>query len=183
MNHPLIQMLRYEQNANRKMWIATSVAGIALLILSGIFNDPVNKIISFSFFYVITLIFTLLSYQETTSSPSMSMYHLIPVDRNIKFLSKIILTLIAFPGMLFLFKELFSFTRIFTWLSIMNDDRTSEVWAILASSQFSKLFFAGWFLSQSVCTLGITRFMEHPDIGKPFIIHYSIDNTRKKYFF
>jgi hypothetical protein len=153
MNYPFIQILRYEWNVNKKMWIITSVIGIALMFLSGIFNGPINKTISFSVFYMITLIFTLLSYQETTSSQSMSLYHLIPVDRNIKFLSKIILTLIAFPGILFVFRELFSFAGMFARFGNLNDGRSSEVWEILASIHFTNLLFAAWFLSQSVCTL------------------------------
>jgi len=153
MNHPFIQMLRFEYKANQKMWIITTTIGILLLALLDLLNNPITKPFSYSLFYLLTLIFTLLSYQESTNSQSMNMYHLIPVSQNIKYLSKIFITLIAFPVILFLFRELIITLGIGKDSASLPNGQLSEVFSILGSRQITNLLIASWFLSQSVSTL------------------------------
>lgn len=135
------------------MWIITTTIGILLLALLDLLNNPITKPFSYSLFYLLTLIFTLLSYQESTNCQSMNMYHLIPVNQNIKYLSKIFITLIAFPVLLLLLRELIITLGISKDSASTTGDQLSEVFSILASRQINNLLIVSWFLSQSVSTL------------------------------
>jgi len=101
MNHPFIKMLKYEWKANFMMWGFYLIIGIGLLSLLYYFKEashtPVLPAFVFPIFTLLTWIFTINSYQESTKNQSMQMYHLIPVSKNTKFFSKQFITLVAFP--------------------------------------------------------------------------------------
>lgn len=81
------------------MWLFNLIIGAALLTTLYFQVDsriPFPMFI-FPIFGFLICLFTLNSYQESTKSQSMQMYHLIPVSRNTKFFSKQFITLIAYP--------------------------------------------------------------------------------------
>lgn len=153
MNHPFIQMLKFEAKSNQKMWIITTAIGVALLALTNLTNSSLFKPLSLYLLYFITLIFTLLSYQESTNKQSMSMYHLIPVDQSVKFAVKIVISLIVFPLLFFVLYELFTF-----WGSLLHPiDRplggNAVIWDLLLSHNLLKVYIVSWLFSQSLSTL------------------------------
>lgn len=117
MNHPFIKMLRFEWKSNYMMWIFNLIIGVGLLTtlyFMGNRHNSIFPIFIFPIFLMITCVNTINSYQESTKSQSMQMYHLIPVSRNTKFFSKQLITLFAYPLILALLAELFiEIIRIF----------------------------------------------------------------------
>jgi len=51
MDHPFIQILRFEWKANKINWILISSIGILLILILCLLNSPVAKIFSISFLY------------------------------------------------------------------------------------------------------------------------------------
>jgi hypothetical protein len=107
MNNSFIKILRFELRLNYMMWIYNLVIATALLTMlyfsiQGIQQHPIVSGVLFPILILLTCIFTINSYQESTKSQTMQMYHLLPVSRNIKFFSKQFITLIAFPLSLFI---------------------------------------------------------------------------------
>lgn len=96
MNHPLMQILKFEYKTNRKMWIITSIVGLVFCILLYLMDTRFLPLF-FTPLLLLPMVFTILSYQESTTSQSMSMYNLIPVSSSIKFFAKILITQVAFP--------------------------------------------------------------------------------------
>lgn len=77
-------------------------------------HNSIYPIFIFPIFLMITCINTINSYQESTKNQSMQMYHLVPISRNTKFISKQFITLFAYPLALTLLTELFiGIIRIF----------------------------------------------------------------------
>lgn len=117
MNHPFIKMLRFEWKSNYMMWIFNLIIGVGLftaLYLNVKKHDSNFPIFIFPIFLLLTWVFTINSYQESTKSQSMQMYHLIPVSRNTKFFSKQLITLFAYPLVLIVLTALFiGIIRIF----------------------------------------------------------------------
>ncbi len=154
MNHPFIKMLKFEWKANRKMWIIITSIGMVLLTLLSLTRSSINTMLSYSLFYLLTMIFTLLGYQESTNNQSMTMYHLIPEERNIKFWSKIFITLIAFPSALYIFGSLVLSPLMSVFTRTSSPNQSSELFSVMAnSSQIIILLIAFWFFSQSASTL------------------------------
>ncbi len=92
------------------MWFYNLIIGVGL-ITSIYFlrasNGPFLQVLIFPIFFLLTWIFTINSYQESTKKQSMQMYHLIPVSKNIKFLSKQLITLLAFPLIIMVISAVF----------------------------------------------------------------------------
>lgn len=154
MNHPFIKMLKFEWRANRKMWFIITSIGMILLTLLSLTHSLINTMLFYSLFYLLTMTFTLLCYQESTNSQSMIMYHLIPVERNMKFWSKIFITLIAFPSVLYIFGNLVISPLISTFRGTSSPNQSSELFSVMAdSSQIIRLLVAFWFFSQAASTL------------------------------
>lgn len=100
MNHSFIKMLQYECKANYMMWLYNLIIGVGLLTtfyFSGTTHGSAYPIFIFPIFLLLTWVFTINSYQESTKSQSMQMYHLVPISRNTKFISKQCITLLAYP--------------------------------------------------------------------------------------
>ena len=153
MNHPFIQMLRFEFKLNRKMWIIMTTISIVLLAILNFLISQVFQPVIFSFLYLISLLFTLLSYQETTNQQSLNLYHLIPVNQNIKFLSKIFITLFAFPVLVLALSYLFTFFGKMANYGDISHSQTSLIWETLSSSKIINLMCVGWLFCQSGSTL------------------------------
>jgi hypothetical protein len=154
MNHPFIQMLRFELKLNRKMWIIITAISLVLLAILNLLNSPIFKPILFSFLFFVTLLFTLLSYQETTHRQSLNLYHLIPVNQNIKFLTKIFITLFAFPAFLLAFNYLLSFMGQVANRGYTSHSQSLELLAsISTSSQIVSIMCFVWLFFQSGSTL------------------------------
>ncbi|MGE5457781.1 MAG: hypothetical protein ACM3RX_05455 [Methanococcaceae archaeon] len=105
MNASFIKMLRFEYKSNFTLWaylliLAFSVLAIFFYAMSNSSFIFGIRSLYFILFFLITWLFTLYSYQESTSSQSMQMYHLISVSRNVKFFSKQFITLLVFPIMI-----------------------------------------------------------------------------------
>lgn len=91
------------------MWLYNLIIGTGLLITLYFSNNNQNSILPvflFPVFLFLTWIFTINSYQESVKSQSMQMYHLIPISGNTKFISKQLITLIAYPLILTLITAL-----------------------------------------------------------------------------
>ena len=110
MNHPFVEMLRYELKSNYMLWILNLIIGVGLITTYYFLGNNHNSIVpifTFPVFMFLTWIFTINSYNESIKSQSMQMYHLIPVSRNSKFISKQFITLLAYPLLLVLLTALF----------------------------------------------------------------------------
>lgn len=151
MNPSLIKMLRFEWKSNFTMWIFNlildfSVIGLFLYTMSNSSNPSGIRDVYFFIFILLTWLFTLYSYQESTNSQSMQMYHLISVSRNVKFLSKQLITLVAFPLILLV--------GTFILVSIINFfNLGKENVEILPRSEKSLLWIVIWILGHSISTL------------------------------
>lgn len=150
MNHPFIQMLRFEWKSNYMLWLFNLIISTTLLIILFSQMNQGGYIfwqIIFPIFTLLSSLFTLNSYQESIKSQSMQMYHLIPVSRTMKFLSKQFITLIAFPLVLF--------TLTYAFVILANAFLDRQI--IINSSalhQYSILFLLRiWILFHSICTL------------------------------
>ncbi len=100
MNHSFIKMLHYEYKANYMMWLYNLIICVGLITFIYFLDTSKGSFLqalAFPIFFLLTWVFTINSYQESTKKQSMQMYHLIPVSKNIKFLSKQLITLLAFP--------------------------------------------------------------------------------------
>jgi len=149
MNNPVVKMLKYELKSNSIIWIFNLVISATLLTFIYVQMNGHNLIISkvlFPIFALLSGIFTINAYQESTKSQSMQMYHLIPVSRNMKFLSKQLITFAAFPIILIIL------TFIFTLL--MNSfGQHSIVYSGPESDEHSFFFLLTvWVLFHSVAT-------------------------------
>jgi len=153
MNHPFIQMLKFEAKSNRKMWIITTAIGVALLALTNLANSSLFKPLSFYLLFFITLVITLLSYQESTNKQSMSMYHLIPVDKSVKFAVKIVISLIVFPLLFLMLYELFTFLGSLLHRFDRQSGNNTIIWDLLLSQNLLKVYLVFWLFSQSLSTL------------------------------
>lgn len=153
MNHPFIQMFKFEAKANKKMWIIVTAIGVALLALANLANSSLFKPLSLYLLVFITLIFTLLSYQESTNKQSMSMYHLIPVDQSVKFAVKIVITLIVFPLLFLALYELFTFLGSLLHPIDRQPGDNAVIWDLLLSQNLLKFYILFWLFSQSLSTL------------------------------
>ena len=149
MNHPILKMLRFELKSNYMLWIFNLV--ISATILTFIYvemNDHfliVSKVL-FPVFALLSGIFTINAYQESTKSQSMQMYHLIPISRNMKFLSKQLITFAAFPIILI------TLTFILTLL-LKTFGQHSIVYSGPESGEHSFFFLLKvWLLFHSVAT-------------------------------
>ena len=154
MNHPFIQMLSFELKLNRKMWITITTLSIFLLAILNYINSPILKPLIFSFLFFVTLLFTLLSYQETTNRQSLNLYHLIPVNQNIKFLSKIFITMVAFPALLLALNYLFTFLGQIASHKYTSHSLSLELLASISTrSQIVIIMCFVWLFFQSGSTL------------------------------
>jgi len=152
MNHPLMQILKFEYKTNRKMWIITSSVGLVICILLCLIDTRFLPLI-LAPSVLLPMVFTILSYQESTTTQSMSMYNLIPVSSSIKFSAKILITQVAFPVFLIIL------TIIASWLGAFD----KPIDAYGHSISFVLLYFKkrygllipiiAWFYIQSFSTL------------------------------
>jgi hypothetical protein len=131
MNQPFIKMLRYELKSNSMMWMFNLVIGVVLLTalyFMGNTHNSVYPIFIFPFFLFLTWVFTIYSYQESEKNQSMQMYHLVPVSRNTKFISKQFITLFAYPLALALLTTLFigMFSIFVTMPDIFSESRSTS---------------------------------------------------------
>lgn len=146
-------MIKFEAKANKAMWVIFSSIGVILIAFFNLWNITMFKPLIFSLIFLLTLIFTLLSYQESTNKQSMNMYHLIPINQNIKFWVKIVITLIAYPLLLLIANELFNFiSKLFP-----HDNRGNGIdnmlWNIFSSQYMMRIFVVIWFFLLSASTL------------------------------
>jgi len=149
MNHPLIKMLRFELKSNYMMWIFNLLVSLSLILMfvlwiSNSSNPKGIKDIYLILFALVTWLFTINSYQESTKSQTMQMYHLIPISRNVKFLSKQFITLFAFPVILI------SVTFIIVSIAHLFTEADVEIWP---SSQKAILWLIIWIIGHSISTL------------------------------
>jgi hypothetical protein len=92
-------------------WLFNLIIGVGLLTTLYFQVDThVFLMFMFPILGLLTWVFTINSYQESTKNQSMQMYHLIPVSRNSKFFSKQFFTLFAYPLVLIVT------TAIFIWV-------------------------------------------------------------------
>ena len=130
MNHPFVEMLRYELKSNYMLWILNLIIGVGLITTYYFLGNNHNSIVpifTFPVFMFLTWIFTINSYNESIKSQSMQMYHLIPVSRNSKFISKQFVTLIAFPLLLVLLTALFvGIMKVFVTTSTLIQESGSH---------------------------------------------------------
>jgi len=150
MNHPFIKMLRFELKSNYMMWVFNLLVSISLILMfvlwiSNNSNPQGIKDIYLILFVLVTWLFTLNSYQESTRSQTMQMYHLIPVSRNVKFWSKQFITFLVFP--IILISATFIFVSVVTFLKEM--DQPFEIWP---DSQKAILWLIIWILGHSIST-------------------------------
>ena len=110
MNQSFIKILRFELRSNYMMWLYNLIIGGGLLttmFFQGEQHIPDSLIFIFPIFGILTWVFTINCYQESTKNQSMLMYHLIPASRNTKFLSKQLFTLITYPLLLIVTTAIF----------------------------------------------------------------------------
>ncbi len=147
MNHPFIKMLKFEFKSNYVIWLLDLTISIGLLVTLFILVDDHFLIVSkvlFPVFAVLSSVFTINSYQESRKSQSMQMYHLIPVSRTMKFLSKQLITFVLFPLTLFVLTFVFiSIANAFTNQPVSYDSPNSvehsfffllQVWVLFHST-------------------------------------------------
>jgi len=152
MNHPLMQILKFEYKTNRKMWIITSIVGLVLCILLYLIDTRFLPLIVAPSL-MLPMVFTILSYQESTTAQSMSMYNLIPVSGSIKFFAKILITQVAFPVFLIIL------TIIASWLGAFDKPidafgkSMSFVLLYLKKTYGLLIPIIAWFYIQSFSTL------------------------------
>lgn len=150
MNHPFIKMLRFEWKSNYMMWIFNLLISLSLILMFVLTisnsSDPKGiKDIYLILFALVTWLFTLNSYQESTKSQTMQMYHLIPISRNVKFLSKQFITFFAFP--VTLISATFIFVSVVTFLK--ETDQPFEIWPSL---QKAINWLIIWIIGHSIST-------------------------------
>ena len=152
MNHPLMQILKFEYKTNRKMWIITSIVGLVLCILLYLIDTRFLPLIVAPSL-MLPMVFTILSYQESTTAQSMSMYNLIPVSGSIKFFAKILITQVAFPVFLIIL------ATIAYWLGVFDKPiNTSGISLSFSFLSIKKtlglsILIIAWFYIQSFSTL------------------------------
>lgn len=151
MNPTFIKMLRFEWKSNFTLWIfnliiAFSVLGMYLYTMSVSSNPSGLNDIYFLIFCFLTWLFTLYSYQESTSSQSMQMYHLISVSRNVKFLSKQFITMVGFPFVLL--------TGTFILIFIINIFHLGKgQLGLFPDSGKAMIWIGTWLFGHSISTL------------------------------
>lgn len=149
MNNAFIKIVRYELKSNYIIWIIDLLISTTLLTFIYVqMNDyfPIVSKVLFPVFAILSIIFTINAYQESTKSQSMQMYHLIPVSRNMKFLSKQLITFATFPIILI------TLTFIITLL-LNTFGQHSVVYTGLESSEHSFFFLLKvWLLFHSIAT-------------------------------
>lgn len=117
MNNAFYKILKLEFKLNYINWII--ILGIFFLILVWQMAYKDSSIIGGSIIPIMILfssLITLHSYSESITRQSMEMYHLLPVDRNPKFFSKQLITLVFFPIILlglYLIFALFIYPLVF----------------------------------------------------------------------
>lgn len=151
MNPSFIKMLRFEYKSNHTLWIysliiAFSILGIFFYTMSKSSNIFGFKDLYFILFSMITWLFTLHSYQESTTNQSMQMYHLISVSRHVKFFSKQFITLVAFPMILIVASCL-----IIAVINLFN--LAKEDVLVIFREVKVLLWILIWILGQSISTL------------------------------
>lgn len=151
MNPSFIKMLRFEYKSNFTLWIYSLI--IAFSILAIFFYTMSNSSNIFGFkdlylilFSMITWLFTLHSYQESTTNQSMQMYHLISVSRHVKFFSKQFITLVAFPMILIV-----ATCFIIAVINLFNLGK-EDMWVIFREGKIL-LWILIWILGHSISTL------------------------------
>jgi hypothetical protein len=109
-------------------------------------TKPVIAQVIIPLFILLTWIFTINSYQESTKNQSLQLFHLIPIAGNTKFFSKQLITLIAFPMALFILTAIFiGIIRLFVDDQEVFDTSNS----FYSQRKYSPIF---WFFGQSICT-------------------------------
>lgn len=170
MNQSLIKILRFELRSNYMMWIFNLIIGVGLLTtvyFQGKQHIPASLIFVFPIFGLLTWVFTINCYQESTKNQSMLMYHLIPASRNTKFFSKQLFTLIAYPLMLI------ATTAIF--IGIIKFFINAPELLHKSESNFppSHYLFAMWFFGQSVSTFFAIIFKKNK-ILYAILVHFGM---------
>lgn len=107
MNSSFYKILKFELKLNFKIWLLLLASSFALLtfFFFMVHADHNSFVIGGSFiptFILISCLFTLLSYPESTTKQTMAMYHLLPASGNTKFFSKQLITFWVFPILLLL---------------------------------------------------------------------------------
>ncbi len=121
MSNNFVKLLKFEYKLNFIHWAISLSTFIILIAWLMIQNHIDGKPFVFGGSYVPLIILfsgfvTLHSYSESTSRQSMELYHLLPVSRNSKFVSKQLITFIAFPLLLVLLYLLISIVVMTTVL-------------------------------------------------------------------
>jgi len=152
MNHPLMQILKFEYKTNRKMWIITSIVGLVLCILLYLIDTRFLPLIVAPSL-MLPMVFTILSYQESTTAQSMSMYNLIPVSGSIKFFAKILITQVAFPVFLIILTIIAYGLGAFDKPIDASGKSISFVFLFIKKTLGLSIPIIAWFYIQSFSTL------------------------------
>jgi hypothetical protein len=81
------------------------------------------------------------------------MYHLIPVAQNVKFVVKIVISLIVFPLLFLVLYELFAFFGSLLHRSDSPTGGNAVIWDLLLSQNFLKVYLVSWLFLQSLSTM------------------------------
>lgn len=161
MNHLFIKMLRFEWKSNYMMWLFNLIIGVGLITTIYFKGNTHNSslqlfiypVVIYPLFLMLTWVFTINSYQESTKNQSMQMYHLIPIGRNTKFFSKQFITLIAYPLTLVIMTSIFiGIIRIFVNAPNVLSNSSMISHESYISKMTGQYFFAFWILGHSVST-------------------------------